>query len=60
MHLIASHSTEGDWVKRSLESYIVHQADFLMWPLTALAGAIDPKTVPPGAMPKFDPRALYQ
>ena len=60
VHLIANHSKEGDEVKRSLEAYIVHEADFLMWPLAALSGAIDPKTIPAGALPKFDPRDLYQ
>jgi putative nucleotidyltransferase with HDIG domain len=60
VHLIASHSKEGDEVKRSLESYIVHEADFLMWPLAANAGAIDPKTIPAGSIKKFDPRDLYQ
>jgi putative nucleotidyltransferase with HDIG domain len=28
-HIIATHATEGDLVKRSVEAYIVHHADFM-------------------------------
>ena len=38
-HVIASHATEGDLVKRSTEAYIVHHADFMSYlPFKAQAG----------------------
>ena len=30
-HIIAAHATEGDLVKRSVEAYIVHHADFMTY-----------------------------
>ena len=46
MHIVLSHSVEGDFVTRSLESVIVHRADSLWWGLRAALACSMPEAIP--------------
>jgi putative nucleotidyltransferase with HDIG domain len=44
MHIVLSHSFEGDFLTRSLEGVIVHRADSLWWAVAGGAGLLDPRS----------------
>ncbi|MGI9520139.1 MAG: HD domain-containing protein [Hyphomicrobiaceae bacterium] len=46
-HIAMAHSTEGEFVVRSLECMIVHQADYTFWNTLLAGGLLKPETVPP-------------
>jgi putative nucleotidyltransferase with HDIG domain len=44
MHIVLSHSFEGDFLTRSLEGVIVHRADSLWWAVAGGAGLLDARS----------------
>lgn len=58
VHIILSHSYEGDFLVRSLEATIVHRADSLWWSVAGGAGLLDPRSNSILAERKIAPRPL--
>lgn len=48
VHMASAHSKEGELVQRSLENTILHAVDDPYWQVLAVAGMIEPETIPPG------------
>jgi len=57
-HIAACHSPEGENVKRSLECFIVHKADYAWWEISAAAGLTRSETFPAHIAAKISARAL--
>ncbi|MCB8878083.1 HD domain-containing protein [Acidisoma silvae] len=56
-HIAASHSPEGDNVKRSLECVVIHEADVAWWRIAAASGLVQPESLPPDFAKMFHQRS---